>query len=151
LVYLLLLLAAILTEVVLLQALFKPGFIAPDLVLLLLLAKAYTSGRGAILWAIFGGALLDLLTDTVGLNLALVVLSLYLFLLIMERFLFRSALTFLLPAGLALLSKKLGAILLMRSKFSFEVSTTLFLVSWAVEILLLSGIYFLYLRRNEQT
>ncbi len=149
--FLLVLVAAVLAEVVVLQALFRPGFIAPDLVLLLLLARAYTSGRGTILWAIFGGALLDLLTDTIGLNLALQVSSVYLFLLIVERFLFRSAFTFLFPAGLILLFRKLAALLLMRSKFSFEISTTVFLISWAVEIIVLSGIYFLYLRKNEQT
>jgi len=149
LIYLLILIGAVLLEAVLLQVLFKPGFMAPDLLLVLLLAKAYTSGRVAILWAMFGGALLDMLTDTVGLNLALEVLSLYLFLLASERFLFRTALTFLLPAVVALFLKKLGAILLMKSKFSFEVSPLLFVLSWILEILLISGIYFLYLRRNE--
>jgi len=149
LIYLLIFVGAILLEAVFLQVLLKPGFLAPDLLLVLLLVKAYTSGRVAILWAMFGGALLDMLTDTLGLNLALEVLSLYLFLLASERFLFRTALTFLLPAAAVFLLKKLAAILLMKSKFSFEVSPALFVFAWTVEMLLISGIYFLYLRRNE--
>jgi len=92
-----------------------------------------------------------MLTDTIGLNLALEVASVYLFLLIVERFLFKTALTFLLPGGFALLIKKAGAVFLMKVKFSFDISPVLLAVTWFTEVLLLCGIYFLYLRRYEQT
>jgi len=136
-------------EAAVLQTLFRPGFIAPDVLLIALLSRAYLLGRSTVLWAIFGGALLDLMTDTIGLNLALETLSVYLFLLIYERLLFRTVLTYTVPAALVLLLKKSLALAMMRSKFSFELSFTVFVFSWLVEIALLIAIYFLYLRRKE--
>ena len=136
-------------EAAVLQTLFRPGFIAPDVLLIALLSRAYLLGRSTLLWAIFGGALLDLMTDTIGLNLALETLSVYLFLLIYERLLFRTVLTYTVPAALVLLLKKSLALAMMRSKFSFELSFAVFVFSWLVEIALLIAIYFLYLRRKE--
>jgi len=138
-----------LVQIVFLQTLFKPGFIAPDLLLVVLLSKAYLSGRGAILWAILGGALLDLTTDNIGLNLALQTLAVYLFLLAYEKLLFRNLFTFLIPASVVLLLKRLLALFMMRSKFSFDMSWGIFTLAWLVEIILLIGVYFLYLKRKE--
>lgn len=136
-------------QVLVLHTLFIPGFLSPDLLLVLLLTKAYLSGREAVLWAVLGGALLDIVTDTLGLNLSLEVLSVYLFVLIYERFIFRSALVFVVPASLMLLVKKVTALLMMRFKFSFDVSPHTILVSWTFEILVLLAVYFLYIRRRE--
>jgi rod shape-determining protein MreD len=147
--YALLFVIALLFEVAALQTLFRPGFIAPDVVLILLLSRAYLHGRSTILWAIWGGALLDLITDTIGLHLALETLSVYLFLLLHERFLFRTLLTYLIPAGVVLILKKLLALAMMKSKFSFSFSFEILLLSWVVEIVLLLAVYFLYLRSKE--
>ncbi len=136
-------------EAAVLQTLFRPGFIAPDVVLIVLISRAYLLGRSTILWAILGGALLDLMTDTIGLHLALETLSVYVFLLIYERLLFRTILTYTVPAGVVLLLKKSLALLMMKSKFSFGLNPSVFLISWLLEILLLLGVYFLYLRRKE--
>ncbi len=136
-------------EAAVLQTLFRPGFIAPDVVLIALISRAYLLGRSTILWAILGGALLDLMTDTIGLHLALETLSVYVFLLIYERLLFRTILTYTVPAGVVLLLKKSLALLMMKSKFSFGLNPSVFLISWLLEILLLLGVYFLYLRRKE--
>ncbi len=150
LVFFFLLVCAVLIEVIFLQSFFKPGFIAPDIVLFLLLTKAYFHGRQTLLWAVFSGVLLDLLTDTVGLGITTQVFSLYFFLLVMERFLFRTALTFLATAGLTLLLKKILVLFLMKMKFSFEFSVGFLITSWIIELILLISMYFIYLRRYEQ-
>ncbi len=147
--YALLFLVAIFLQVVFLHGLFKPGFLAPDLLLIVLLSRAYLIGRDAVLWAILGGSLLDILTDTIGLNLSLYVLSVYLFSLVYERFLFKSFLVFVLPSSVVLLTKKLLALLMMRSKFSFEASFQTFALSWLIEVFAVVGLYFIYLRRKE--
>ncbi|WP_457600697.1 hypothetical protein [Hydrogenivirga sp.] len=147
--YAALFLILIFLEAAVLQTLFKPGFIAPDVVLIALITRAYLSGRPALLWAIVGGAFLDLMTDTIGLHLALETLSVYVFLLIHERLLFKTVLTYTIPAGLVLLGKKFLALAMMRSKFSFAMSPGGFVLSWLIEIALLLAIYFLYLRRKE--
>ncbi len=147
--YLLLFLLAVFLEVAVLQALFKPGFIAPDLVLILLLSRAYLLGRSTILWAVFGGVLLDIMTDTIGLNLALETLSVYIFMLIEEKILFRTVVAFLISAGVTLLVKKSLSLLMMKIKFSFDVSVSIFLGSWLLEMVALLAIYLLYIRRKE--
>ena len=147
--YALLFLVAIFLQVVFLHGLFKPGFLAPDLLLIVLFSRAYLIGRDAVLWAILGGSLLDILTDTIGLNLSLYVLSVYLFSLVYERFLFKSFLVFVLPSSVVLLTKKLLALLMMRSKFSFEASFQTFVLSWLIEVFTVVGLYFIYLRRKE--
>lgn len=147
--FFLLLILLTLIDALFLHVLFKPGFVAPDLVLIVLLSKAYLKGRETVLWAILGGILLDLLTDSIGLNLAAEVLSVYAFLLVMERFLIKSAFTFLIPSALILALKKFFSLFLVSIKFSFEVSVSYLAVSWIVELSLLSGIYFLYLRKKE--
>ncbi len=147
--YAILFFTLVLLEVILLQTLFKPGFLAPDIVLISLFIRTYVSGRSTLLWAILAGALLDLMTDTIGLNLSLEVLSVYLFILITEKFFFKSILTFVVPGGFLLLLKKILSLLMMRWKFSFEVSISLFVLSWFFELLILLGVYFLYLRRRE--
>ncbi len=147
--YALVFLLSLLLEATLLQTLFRPGFVAPDLLLIVLLARAYLLGRDAILWAIAGGTFLDLMTDTVGLHLTTEVLSVYLFLLLQERLLFRTALTYILPSSFLLLLKKSLAYFIMRAKFSFELSLGTFLFSWAFEVVLLFLLYFLYIRKKE--
>jgi len=132
-----------------LQTLFKPGFIAPDIVLIALVSKAYMSGRPTLMWAIFGGAFLDIMTDTIGLHLALETLSLYLFVLVYERLLFRTILTYLIPASLVLFLKEVLAFFIMRAKFSFELSLSVFMLSFLIEVAILLGVYFFYLRRKE--
>ena len=147
--YFLLFLLIIFLQVVFLHGFFRPGFLAPDALLIILLSRAYLIGRDAILWAILGGSLLDILTDTIGLNLALYTFSVYLFILFSERFIFRSLLVFVLPSSVILLLKKLLALLMMKSKFSFEASFKTFVVAWLVEVLLVVAVYFIYLRRKE--
>ena len=147
--YALLFLLVVLIQVVFLHGLFRPGFLAPDLLLIVLLAKTYIAGRNAVLWAVLGGTLLDVFTDTLGLNLSLYTLSVYVFYLVYERFIFRSLLVFLVPSSLTLLIKKLLALLMMRFKFSFEASFQTFITAWIVELLLAVGLYFFYLRRKE--
>lgn len=147
--YALLFFLVVLVQVVFLHGLFRPGFLAPDLLLVLLLAKTYLTGRDAVLWAVLGGALLDVLTDTLGLNLSLYTLSVYLFYLVYERFIFRSLLVFLVPSSFILLLKKLLALLMMRFRFSFEASFQTFLTAWVVELLLAAGLYLFYLKRKE--
>ncbi len=147
--YFLLFFLIIFLQVVFLHGLFRPGFLAPDALLIALLARAYLIGRDAVLWAILGGSTLDILTDTIGLNLALYTLSVYLFILFSERFFFRSVLVFVLPSSVILLLKKLLALLMMKSKFSFEASFKTFAVAWLVEVLLVVVVYFIYLRRRE--
>ncbi|RLJ71082.1 rod shape-determining protein MreD [Hydrogenivirga caldilitoris] len=137
-------------EAAVLQTLFKPGFIAPDLVLIALISRAYLLGRSTVLWAVFGGTVLDLMTDTVGLHMSLETLSVYIFLLIHERLLFRTVLTYIVPGTGVLLLKKSLAFLIMRSKFSFELSPEAFFLSWLFEVGLLFSIYYLYIRRYEQ-
>jgi len=146
--YTLLFILLLFFEAAVLQTLFRPGFIAPDVLLIALLSRAYLLGRSTLLWAIFGGAVLDLMTDTIGLHLALETLSVYLFLVIYERLLFRTVLTYTVPAALVLLLKKFLALAMMRSKFSFDLSPAVFVLSWFIEIALLITIYFLYLRRK---
>lgn len=136
-------------DVLFFHTLFMPGFVAPDLVLIALLSRAYLRGRESILWAIYGGIVLDLLTDNIGLNLTLEVLLVYLFVLITERFLMRNALTFLLPSAFLLAFKKAISLLLVSFKFSFEVSFLPLATSWILELLFLCGVYFLYLKRKE--
>ena len=133
-------------EVVLFQTIFNPGFIAPDVVLLALLARAFLRGRDTILWAFVGGLMIDILTDSLGLNIALYSLSVYLFLPLAEKFIFRSFLTFLVPASIVLLLKKVGTFLLVGFKFSFEVDLPTFLISWILEILLGLSLYFVLLK-----
>lgn len=147
--YVPLFLAVIFLQVTILHGIFKPGFLAPDLLLVLLLSRACLIGRDAVLWAALGGSLLDALTDTLGLNLSLYVLSVYLFLLVYEKFLFRNLLIFVLPSSVVLFMKKLLALMMMRSKFSFEVSYQSFLLSWFIEILTVLGLYFIYFRNRE--
>ena len=133
-------------EVVLFQTIFNPGFIAPDVVLLALLARTFLKGRDTVLWALVGGLMVDILTDSLGLNIALYSLSLYLFLPLAEKFIFSSFLTFLVPASIVLLLKKTGTILLVGFKFSFEVDPLTFFISWVFEILLGLVLYFVFLK-----
>ena len=135
-------------DVLFLHTLFKPGFVAPDLVLIALLSRAYLKGRESVLWAIYGGITLDLLTDNIGLNLAGEVLSIYILILLTERFLIRNAFTFLIPSVFLIALKKAFSLLLVSLKFSFEVSLPSLIISWFVELLFLWGVYFLYLRRK---
>ena len=148
--YLLLLLLLLFLQTAFIQAAFTPGFLAPDLLLIALLSRAYLKGRDTVLWAILGGALLDLLTDTLGLGLALETLSTYLFILISERVLFKTGLAFLISgAGIALL-KKLLALVLMSFKFSFDISVSGFISFWMIEVFLLLITYILYLKRRDE-
>lgn len=147
--YAILFFSLLFVEAAILQTIFRPGFIAPDLVLIALISRAYIMGRSALLWAVFGGALLDLMTDTIGLHFALEVLSVYIFLLVYERLLFKTILTYLIPAGVVLLLKKILALLIMKSKFSFDMSVSVFMLSWLIELATLVGVYFFYLRRKE--
>jgi len=66
-----------------------------------------------------------------------------------ERFFFKSLLVFVLPSSIVLLIKKLLALLMMRAKFSFDFSFKTFFLSWLIEVLLVIGLYFIYLRRKE--
>ncbi len=148
--YFLLLLLLLFLQTAFIQAVFTPGFLAPDLLLIALLSRAYLKGRDTVLWAILGGALLDLLTDTLGLGLALETLSTYLFILISERVLFKTGLAFLISgAGITLL-KKLLALVLMSFKFSFDISVSGFISFWMIEVFLLLITYILYLKRRDE-
>ena len=145
----LLFISLILIQAIFLHGLFRPGFLAPDLMLIVLLSKAYLAGREALLWAILAGSILDILTDTIGLNLTLYVLSVYIFSILYERFLFKSVLVFVLPSSILLLAKKLLALFMMRAKFSFDVSLPTLALSWLVEIITIMLVYFIYLRKKE--
>ncbi len=148
--YFALLLVVLFFQTAFIQAIFTPGFLAPDLLMVMLLSMAYLKGRETILWAVLGGSLLDLLTDTVGLGLALETFSTYLFVLISERVLFKTGLAFLISgAGIALLKKAL-AFSLMSFKFSFEVSFSGFMSFWAIEVFLLLILYIVYLKRRNE-
>lgn len=137
----------LLLQVSFLTALFSPGFLSPDLPLVLLLTKAYMRGRETVLWAVFGGAFMDILTDTLGLNLTLYTLSVYLFVLVCEKFISRDVITFTVFASGVVLLKRLIALLMMGSKYSFEVSLWVFFFSWSFEAFTLFILYFLYMRR----
>ncbi len=131
------------------QAVFRPGFMAPDLLLVTLLARAYLMGKDTILWALFGGFLLDIMTDSLGHGIALETLSTYLFILMVERFLFKTWLAFILSAGASALAKKILGLIMMRFKYSFDISLFKLFYFWLIEILVFSVIYFLYLRKKE--
>ncbi len=141
---------AIILQAVILQTTFKPGFIAPDITLSLLIAYAYLHGRSVVYWAVVGGTLLDFMTDTLGLNLTMLVFGSYLFVLIVERFMFRSFLTFLIPAVISMSLKKLISVILMSFKFSFDLSPTTLILSLVLEALVVSGIYFSFLRNRHE-
>ncbi len=143
----LLFILSVFIQVSILQTLISPGFLAPDLLLVILLSRAFFEGREAVLWAILGGALVDIVTDTLGLNLSLEVLSTYIFLLASERFIFRNAPLFLILAGVIPLLKRSLSLLLMRVKFSFDASLEVFIISWFFELALLLAVYFLRRRR----
>jgi len=147
--YAFLLFVLVLFQATFLYRTFNPGFLSPDVVLSLLLLKVYLKDRYVVLWAAFGGLLLDLLADTLGLNLFLYVLSVYLLSLFYGRFLFVRPSLSLVPPSLLFLLKKALAILLMRTRFSFDIPLVALILSWLVEVLLISGLYFIYLRRRE--
>ncbi len=147
--FFLLFLTSLLVEVVFIRSLVKPGFVAPDLVLLVLLLKAYSKGREAVLWAIAGGAFLDLASDNVGLNMFLETFFTYVFVLVNEKVLLRNFTTFLVLASGVLLLKKISAVALVSFKFSFDISSGVVFLSWLLETLVLLAIFLLYFRRRE--
>ncbi len=147
--FLILLLFTVFIETSVIQAVFRPGFAAPDLLLILLLTKAYLSGKEAILWALLGGFLLDIMTDTLGHGLALETLAVYLFILISERVLFRTWLAFIISAGTSLLIKKVLGVIIMGLKFSFDISVLKIFYFWFIELVIMFVIYFLYLKKKE--
>jgi rod shape-determining protein MreD len=131
------------------QAVFRPGFIAPDLLFIVLIARAYTAGKDTVLWALLGGFLLDLLTDSLGHGIAIQTLSVYIFIILIERLLFKTWLAFLISAGSSALIKKALGIAVMKLKYSFEISLLKFFYFWLIEVFILSLLYFLYLRKKE--
>ncbi|MDQ7037970.1 MAG: rod shape-determining protein MreD [Aquificota bacterium] len=147
--YLILILSLVFVQTSLLQVFFSPGFVAPDLLLIALLSRAYLTGRDAVLWAFFGGALLDIMTDTLGLNLALETLSVYLFVLMNEKIFFKTWLTYLTGAGFSLLLKKVLSLVVMSVKFSFSFSFPSVLLALLLEVLIASAVYFAYLKKKE--
>ena len=147
--YLVLVVFLVFVQTSFLQVFFKPGFIAPDLLLVALLTRAYVTGRDAVLWAIFGGSLLDIMTDTLGLNLALEPLAVYLFILLNEKIFFKTWLTYMLGAGLSFLVKKVLSLIVMKIKFSFSFSLASLILALLVEILIATAVYFAYLKRKE--
>ena len=147
--FLIILLFTVFIETSVIQAVFRPGFASPDLLLILLLTKAYLSGKETILWALLGGFLLDIMTDTLGHGLALETLAVYLFILISERILFRTWLAFVISAGVSLLIKKVLGVIIMGLKFSFEISVLKIFSFWVIELVVIFLIYILYLRKRE--
>ncbi len=147
--FFLLFLTSLLVEVVFIRSLVKPGFVAPDLVLLVLLLKAYSKGREAVLWAIVGGVFLDLASDNVGLNMFLETFFTYVFVLVNEKILLRNFTTFLVLASGVLLLKKISAVALVSFKFSFDISSGVVFLSWLLETLVLLAIFLLYFRKRE--
>ena len=147
--FLVLLLFTVFIETSVVQAVFRPGFASPDLLLILLLTKAYLSGKETVLWALLGGFLLDIMTDTLGHGLALETLAVYLFILISERVLFRTWLAFVISAGASLLIKKVLGVIIMGLKFSFEISVLKIFSFWLIELVVIFLIYILYLRKRE--
>ncbi len=147
--FLIILLFTVFIETSVIQAVFRPGFASPDLLLILLLTKAYLSGKETILWALLGGFLLDIMTDTLGHGLALETLAVYLFILISERVLFRTWLAFVISAGVSLLIKKVLGVIIMGLKFSFEISVLKIFSFWVIELVVIFLIYILYLRKRE--
>ncbi len=147
--FLLLILLLVFLQTSFLQVFFKPGFLAPDLVLIALLSKAYLAGREAVLWAFLGGTFLDVMTDTVGLNIALQTLTVYIFVLLNEKVFFRTWFTYLLGTGISFLLKKVLSLLLMRMKFYFSISVSSIILALLVELLIASLVYFAYLKRKE--
>ena len=136
-------------EALFLRTLVKPGFIAPDIVFLLLLFRAYSRGREAVLWAIVGGVFLDFTSDNLGLNLFLETFFIYMFLLLHEKFLMRNTSTFLALSGVLLLLKKVSGVVVVSMKFSFSMSWSILLFSWFSEMVALSIAYLLFLKRKE--
>ncbi len=132
-----------------LQVFFSPGFIAPDLILIALLSRAYVKGRETVLWAIFGGTVLDIMTDTLGLNVALETLAVYLFVLMNEKVFFRTWLTYLTGMAVCLVLKKVLSLGVMGVKFSFSFSLASLVTALLVEVLISAVIYFTYLKRME--
>lgn len=147
--FLILLLITVFIETSVIQAVFRPGFASPDLVLILLITRAYIRGKETVLWAMLGGFLLDIMTDTLGHGLALETLAVYLFILISERILFRTWLAFVISAGVSLIVKKVLGVLIMGMKFSFDISLLKILAFWLIEICVISAVYILYLKRKE--
>ncbi len=146
-VFLFLFFFSLVIEILVFQVIFRPGFIAPDIFLILLITRAFIDNRNTLIWAIAGGLILDLFSDTVGLYTFSETLAVYLFILITEKLLFRNFFTFFSIASLVLLLRKISSILLMRLKYSFEVSITVFLVSFLLELIMLGLVYF-YIRRK---
>jgi len=147
--YLVLVVSLVFVQTSFLQVFFSPGFVAPDLLLIALLSKAYLTGRDAVLWAFFGGAFLDIMTDTLGLNLALETLAVYLFVLMNEKIFFKTWLTYLTGVGVSLMLKKVLSLVLMSMKFSFSFSLLSVLLALLLEILIASAVYFAYLKKKE--
>jgi rod shape-determining protein MreD len=147
--YLVLILVLVFLQTSFLQVFFTPGFIAPDLILIALLSRAYLTGREAILWAILGGFLLDVMTDTLGLHLALETFTLYLFILMNEKLFFKTWLTYLTGAGISLTLKKVLSLAVMELKFSFSFSVLSVILALLLELVLAALLYFAYLKKKE--
>ena len=147
--YLFLLLLLVFLQTSFLQVFFRPGFVAPDLLLVTLVSRVYLKGREAVLWSVLGGALLDVMTDTLGLNLALETLAVYTFVIFTQKLFLRTWFTYLMGAGFVFLMKKVLSLVLMRTKFSFTVSPLSLFLSLVIEVCLAVFVYLLYLKKRE--
>jgi rod shape-determining protein MreD len=133
-----------------LSPLFKPGFISPDLVLAFLFAYSFLEKEDIIFKALFGGFVLDILHDTLGLFMSTSVVSAYLMFLFYEKILIKR-LSFLAVSFLCFVFiNYLLKLLLMGYKFSFELNIPLLLLSLILTSSAGILIYNLVFGRHEQ-
>ena len=144
-----LILTALFLDVLLLQGYFKPGFLGADLTLCALLVSASFRGRDTLMWAVLIGIVKDLFGDSLGLNLALYTLSVYVFNLLLEKFLFKNLPSLLVGGLVALTLKKIGAFLLVSVKYSFDVSLSSVVLGVVLDLIFMSVFYGTALKFQE--
>ncbi len=133
-----------------LSPLFSPGFLAPDLVLAFIFLNSIKEDKRVIFKAFFGGFMLDIFHDSLGLFMSVNVLSAYLMYMFYEKILIkRLSFVFGSLSVFVILNYSLK-ILLMNYKYSFEVN--IFILTISVILTICSGFvtYLLVAKRDEQ-
>ncbi len=133
-----------------LSPIFKPGFIAPDLILIFLFLYSFKERKDIIFKALFGGFVLDLFHDTLGLFMSVSVLSAYLMFLFYEKLLIKRFSFVLGSFFLFVVVNYTLKILLVKYKFSFELNPFLLIASVSITTLTGALLYKLIVSRHEQ-
>ncbi len=134
-----------------LSPLFAPGFLSPDLVFIFLFTYSFKERKDIIFKAFFGGFVLDVLHDSLGLFMSANLLSAYLMFMFYERILVKRLFFVLGSLAFFTLLNYSVKIALMSRKFSFELNP--FVLSLSLFITLTLGLlgYLLFAGgRDEQ-